>query len=124
MEVKFKEPLKLVTSLNVKDAATKYFISYGFIDMDTKIVANAFSSISEAEFSKKGIVEIQIKIPSLFLGAGNYTVSIAINQILPSGSRGEVYYYNSNIGSLLVTNVTTAVAPVQFVGEWTEKIIQ
>ncbi|WNH11617.1 polysaccharide ABC transporter ATP-binding protein [Thalassobellus suaedae] len=123
LETKFQHPLTLTVSLHVKDEVTKYFISYGFIDVDTKIVANVFSSINNVDFSGKGQVEIETTIPSLLLGAGNYTISIAINQISPLGNRGEVYYYNSNIASILVTDVLTAVAPVQFVGKWSEKVI-
>jgi len=124
LEAKHNESLTLMAKLKVDNDATKYFISYGFIDVDTKIVANIFSSISNIAFTKKGNVEINTVVPSLLLGAGHYTLSIAINEITHSGSRGEIYYYNSNIGSIMVTNVTTAVAPVQFVGEWSEKIIQ
>lgn len=120
VHVKFNQPLELTAVFNVKPGVTKYFISYGFIDLDTKIVANLFSTVSETEFSKKGRVTIKSKVSSLFLGAGNYTISIAINQILPNGNRGEIYLYDSNIGSFLVTDVTTAVAPVQFLAEWSE----
>ena len=124
LEAKHNEPLTLTVRLNVDNDTTKYFISYGFIDVDTKIVANIFSSISNVEFTKKGNVEIKTVVPSLLLGSGHYTLSIAINEITPSGNRGEIYYYNSNIGNIIITNVSTAVAPVQFVGEWTEKVIQ
>jgi hypothetical protein len=116
--------MTLTAKLKVGNDVTKYFISYGFIDVDTKIVANIFSNISNIVFTKKGNVEIKTIVPSLLLGAGHYTLSISINEITHSGNRGEIYYYNSNIGNIMVTNVTTAVAPVQFVGEWSEKIIQ
>ncbi|QRM87805.1 ATP-binding cassette domain-containing protein [Lacinutrix sp. WUR7] len=118
--VKYNEPLELISSLRVENEATRYFISYGFIDVDTKIVANVFSEISEIKFSKKGDVEIKTVVDSVLLGAGIYTISIAINQILASGSRGEIYYYNSNIASILVTDVISAIAPVQFLAEWSE----
>lgn len=123
IEVKYSKQLVLTAKLNVNDEVTQYFISYGFIDVDTKIVANLFSSINGNEFGKKGIVEVSAVIDSLELGAGNFILSISINQILPSGNRGEVYYYNSNLGTITVIDVITAVAPVQFLGVWKEHII-
>jgi lipopolysaccharide transport system ATP-binding protein len=114
-EVKFKVNLKV--SSNVKN----YFISYAFIDIDTKIVANLFSSIQDVSFSAKGIVEIETKMDGLNLGAGNYKISIAINEILSKGNRGSIYYHNTNIGTISITNVITAIAPIQFIGSWSEK---
>lgn len=124
LKVDFNKAITLTATLKVAENATKYFISYGFIDVDTKIVANVFSMISDVSFSKKGKVEVQTEVSSLLLGAGNYTISIAINQISTLGNRGEIYFYNSNIGGLLVNDVITAVAPVQFIGNWKEKTIE
>ncbi len=124
IEVNFSKSLTMSAILNVSDTVTSYFISYGFIDIDTKIVANMFSSISDISFNSKGQVEVTTIIPSLLLGAGNYSISIAINEITMSGNRGEIYYYNSNIGGLLVKDVITSVAPVQFIGDWEERVIQ
>lgn len=124
LKVGFNKAITLTATLKVAENATKYFISYGFIDVDTKIVANVFSTISDVSFSKKGKVEVQTEVSSLLLGAGNYTISIAINQISTLGNRGEIYFYDSNIGGLLVNDVITAVAPVQFIGNWKEKTIE
>ena len=120
----FKSAVKFNAKLSVKNTANNYFISYAFIDIDTRIVANLYSSIEDIKFNKKGIVEIETVLDSLILGAGNYKISISINEILPTGNRGSIYYHNTNVGSLKITNVITAIGSVQFTGNWTEKLLE
>lgn len=121
--ISFNSHIKLNLKLSVEETVTKYFISYAFIDTETKIVANLFSSIENIYFEKKGNVEIKSDIDKINLGAGKYIISVSINEILPSGNRGEIYYHNSNIGVIKINNVITAIAPVQFTGLWTEKVV-
>lgn len=121
ISVPFNSSLRFNLKLNISEEVGKYFISYAFIDAETKIVANLFSSIQEIVFEKTGIVEISSEIKSVLLAAGNYSISISINEVLSAGNRGAIHYFNRNIGTLNITDVITAVAPVQFIGEWDEK---
>lgn len=121
--ISFNSQIKLNLKLSVGETVTRYFISYAFIDTETKIVANFFSSIEDIYFEKKGNVEIKSDIEKINLGAGKYIISVSINEILPSGNRGEIYYHNSNIGVIKINNVITAIAPVQFTGLWAEKVV-
>jgi len=120
IDINFNSKIKLDSKLKVSINTTKYFVSYAFIDTETKIVANNYSYIQDLTFNKKGIINIISEIPNLNLTAGIYTLSIAINEVLESGNIGEVYYYNSNIGKINITKVKTAVAPVQFISTWIE----
>ena len=120
INISFNSEVTFKIKLDIKDSVTKYFISYAFIDTETKIVANLFSSIEDILFDKKGVVEIKTVLEKINLGAGNYRISISINEILETGNRGEIYYHNTNIGSIKISDVITAIAPVQFTGVWEE----
>jgi lipopolysaccharide transport system ATP-binding protein len=124
ISVPFNSKIKFKAILTVKNTVKSYFISYAFIDVDTKIVANLFSSIEDIIFEKKGVIEIETVIDRFNLGAGNFTVSISINEILSSGNRGSIYYHNTDIARITIINVITAIAPVQFTGEWKEIILE
>lgn len=118
--IPFNSSLVLKINLQVKESVSRYFISYAFIDSETKIVANVFSFVEEITFNKKGQVDILTKVQNLNLGAGNYVISVSINEVLPSNNRGKIYYHNTSIGSVKITGVTTAVGPIQFLADWNE----
>ena len=124
IKIPFNSSVNFKVKLLVNSNANNYFISYAFIDIDTKIVANLFSSIEDLKFSKHGLVEIETVLDGINLGAGNYKISISINEILQGGNRGSIYYHNMDIGSISITNVITALAPIQFLGNWNEKNIK
>lgn len=120
IDIEFNTELKFSAVLKLEHTNSKYHISYAFIDVDTKIVANVYSKVANTIFSLKGEVLNETVIRNLCLGAGVYKVSISIYEVLSSGSRGEIYLYNTNIGTIQITNVATSVAPVQFLGKWKE----
>ncbi len=120
VDLSFNSAISLKLSLAVKETVSNYFVSYAFIDSETKIVANLFSYIEGITFNKTGSVVISSEIEKLNLGAGNYIISVSLNEVLASGSRGKIYYHNTNIGIVKIIGVTTAVGPVQFLGSWKE----
>ncbi len=120
----FNSSLNLKAFLMVDSSVNNYFISYAFIDPETKIVANLFSLIDNVSFTKTGKVEVVSTIPNINLGAGKFTLTISINEVLDDGTRGEVYYHNTNIGIINIIDVITAIAPVQFTGKWSETTLR
>ncbi|MBU2939558.1 ABC transporter ATP-binding protein [Lacinutrix sp. C3R15] len=120
INIEFNKELKFSAILQLEDTDSGYHVSYAFIDVDTKIVANVYSKVAKTLFHLKGKVLNETIISNLCLGAGVYNVSISVYEVLPSGSRGEIYLYNTSIGSIQIINVATSVAPVQFLGKWKE----
>ncbi len=121
-EIDYNDKINIALDLCVDKSVTKYFVSIAFIDSETKIVANLFSSISDNIFSNKGNTKIEVFLDHILLGLGLYKISVSINQVLLNGTRGEIYYHNQNVSKLRVKNVTSAIAPVQFYGHWNEKL--
>ncbi|MFT7072991.1 ABC transporter ATP-binding protein [Patiriisocius sp. Uisw_017] len=118
--IEFNSSLMMSINVEVKKEVSQYFISIAFIDAETKIVANLFSSVTNVKFSRQGKVILKCGLDNCLLGAGNYNVSIAINQILSSENRGDIYYHNTEMAKINVYGVITAIAPVQFIGNWQE----
>jgi lipopolysaccharide transport system ATP-binding protein len=118
--IEFNSSLMISINVEVKKEVSEYFISIAFIDAETKIVANLFSSVTNVKFSRQGKVILKCGLDNCLLGAGNYNISIAINQILSSENRGDIYYHNTEMAKINVRGVITAIAPVQFIGNWQE----
>lgn len=116
--VKYGSMVRFRLALDVSESVTTYWVNYSFVDKDTKPVANFFSLLSGDLFSSKGRVLVESVIDNLILGQGIYQVSVAINEVRSDGTRGEIYYFNSNAGILNVTGIPTGLAPVQFRGSW------
>jgi len=122
--IPFNSLVNLKATLMVDSSVNKYFVSYAFIDAETKIVANLFSLIENISFTKTGKIEIISTIPNFNLSAGKFTLTISINEVLEAGNRGEVYYHNTNIAIINITDVITSIAPVQFTGTWSENTLE
>lgn len=118
VELIHNEAYSFEIKLDIDDKVSKYWVNYSFIDKDAKQVANFFSLFSKSIFKDKGQVSIKSKIENLILGQGAYTVGVSINEVRPDKSRGDIYYFDSNIASISVSGIQTGHAPIQFVGEW------
>ncbi|GAB1855746.1 hypothetical protein MHTCC0001_05800 [Flavobacteriaceae bacterium MHTCC 0001] len=116
--LKHNEFCSFQINLKVSEKVRAYWVNYSIIDKDAKQVANFFSLFSNSVFNTKGNIIIKSKLPNLLLGQGMYNIGVAINEVKEDKSRGEVYYFNSNIASISITGIDTGHAPIQFIGDW------
>ncbi len=114
----FYEKYILNLKLKANNQINKFEVHYSFIDKDSKIVATLYSYLSEEPFTANGIFNIAAIIDNINLGPGLYKVGIAINEVREEGGNGQVYLFNSNIGSIKIIGIPTGLAPIQFIAEW------
>jgi lipopolysaccharide transport system ATP-binding protein len=116
--IKYNTPIRLEFEIDADTDAEDYWINIGFIDAETKIIANAFSMFSEVIFPNNGKNKVQLKLDGLPFSLGNYQVSIAINEVREDKSRGDIYYYNSNMMNIEMSGIGAGNSPVQLIGKW------
>ncbi|NUQ82464.1 MAG: ABC transporter ATP-binding protein [Bacteroidetes bacterium] len=95
-----------------------FHISIGFIDKESRVVANLFSLYDHDPFSAKGRFSVTIETSDTKLTQGQYALSLTVNGISSKGTRQFVHLYNSNIGQVVVTGKASTWAPVIFNGTW------
>ncbi len=123
LPLNYNEMYRFEVVLDVEKNTKSYWLNYAIIDKDAKQVANFFSLFSNAIFDDKGRVIIGGVIKNLILGQGVYTIGVAINEVKNDNSRGDIYYFDSNIASISVNGIPTGHAPVQFNGTWQSNTI-
>lgn len=115
-KIKYNTPVSFEFDVEAQTNANDYWISLAFIDAETKIIANAFSPFSDAIFS--GNRKIELRLEGLQFALGHYKICIAINEVRPDRSRGEIYYYDSNVATIEIFGIGVGNAPVQLNGDW------
>ncbi len=116
--IKYGKSVQFIFQLSVDHSVEKYCVDVGLIDKDTKVVASIISKNVGVIYQKTGETTIRLYLSGLLLSAGNYYVSLGINEITEDGRKGKVYFYNSNISEIKMEEVKEGNAPVQFLGRW------
>jgi lipopolysaccharide transport system ATP-binding protein len=117
-ELYYGKPFDIECCFDVADEVSKYWINFAFIDRESKPVANIFSFFGGMVFEQKGNVKIRASIDRFLLSQGSYSLSIAVNEVTESGTRGKVYFYDSNVLTVIAKDIGAANAPVQLFANW------
>lgn len=96
----------------------RIYISLGFIDKESRVVANLFSYYDHDAFEAQGSFTVTVETSDTKLTQGQYAISLGINGVSPTGTRQFLHYYNSNVAQLIVDGKASTFAPVIFGGTW------
>ena len=90
-----------------------------FFDQEEKNVAETFS-VDQDFFvpGMSGKTRLEIKFNKFCLNSGKYSMAIGVIERRPDGGRGDIYFTNRGLLSIVVTGNTIGYAPVQLDCVW------